>query len=53
MDPEWLGRNEVFEDLKEVRLRLVSREGSKKVVSVNHDAIVITVHHDWRYCVVV
>ncbi len=50
---KWLGRDKVFENLKEVRLRLVSWEGSKRVISVNHNAIVITVHHYWRYCVMV
>ena len=52
-DPEWLGQDDVFEDLKKVRLRLVSKEGLKRVVAMDHDAIVITVHQHWRDCVVV
>ena len=43
----------MFEDSKEVRLRLVGREGTNRVISVNHNAVVITVHHNRRDCVVV
>ena len=53
LDPEWLGRDEVFEDSKEVCLRLAGREGTNRVISVDYDAVVITVHHNRRDCVVV
>ncbi len=42
------GRNEVLEGLKEVRLRLVGREGSNRVISVDNNAVIIAVHHDRR-----
>jgi len=50
---ERLDRDEVFENAKEIRLRLVSREWKKRVVSMGYDTIVIIVHHHWRDCVVV
>ena len=43
----------MFEDLKEVRLRLAGRDEANRVISVDNDAIVITVHHDQRDCVLV
>jgi hypothetical protein len=53
LDVERLDRDEVFENSKEIRLRLVSREWKKRVVSVGYDTIVITVHHHRRDHVVV
>jgi hypothetical protein len=45
-----MGRDEVLEGSKEIRLRLVGREGSRIVISVENNAVVITVHHDRRNC---
>jgi hypothetical protein len=53
LDAERLDRDEVFENSKEICLRLVSREWKKRVVSVGYDTIVKTVHHHWRDCVMV
>ena len=53
LDLECLGRDEVLEGSKEVRLRLVGREGSSRVISVGNDAVIITVHHDRRNCAMV
>jgi hypothetical protein len=48
-----MGRDEVLEGSKEVRLRLVGREGSRRIISVENNAVVITVHHDRRNCAMV
>jgi hypothetical protein len=48
LDLECLGRNEVFEGSKEVRLGLVGREGSNRVISMDNDTVIITVHDDRR-----
>jgi hypothetical protein len=48
-----MGRDEVLESLKEVHLRLVGREGLRKVISMENNAVVITVHHDRRNCTIV
>ena len=48
-----MGRDKVLEGLKEVHLRLVGREESRRVFSVEKSAVVITVHHDRRNCAMV
>jgi hypothetical protein len=53
LDAERLDRNKVFENSREVRLRLVGRERSNRVISVGYNTIVITVHHNQRDCAVV
>jgi hypothetical protein len=50
LDVERLDRDEVFENSKEICLRL---EWKKRVASVGYDTIVITVHHHQRDRVVV
>jgi hypothetical protein len=39
--------------LKVIRLRLVEREWLSRVISVDNDAVIITVHHDRRNCAMV
>ncbi len=53
LDLKCLGRDEVVEGLKEVRLRLVGREGLNRVISMDNDAVIITVHHNRRNCAMV
>jgi hypothetical protein len=53
LDLECLGRDKVLEGSKEVRLRLVGREGSNRVISMDNEAAIITVHHDRRNCAMV
>ncbi len=53
LNSECMGRDEVLESLKEVHLRLVGREGLRKVISMENNAVVITVHHDRRNCTIV
>jgi hypothetical protein len=48
-----MGIDQVLEDSKEVHLRLVGRERSRKVISMENNAVVITVHHDRRNCTMV
>jgi hypothetical protein len=48
-----MGRDKVLEDSKEVRLRLVSRERPRKVISMENNTVVITVRHDRRNCAMV
>jgi hypothetical protein len=53
LEAERLDRDEVFENSKEICLRLVSREWKKRVVYMGYNTIVITVHHHRRDRVVV
>jgi hypothetical protein len=48
-----MGRYKVLEDSKEVCLRLVGREVSRRVISMENNAIVIAVHHNRRNCAMV
>ena len=43
-----MGRNKVIEGSEEVCLGLVGREGSNRVISVENDIVIITVHNDRR-----
>jgi hypothetical protein len=52
-DAERLNRNKVFENPKNICLRLDSREWKKRVISMGYNPIVITVHHNRRDCVAV
>ena len=48
-----MGRDKVFEDSKEVHLRLVGREGLRRFISMENNAVVFTVHYSRRNCAMV